>query len=103
MKRWWLFSAMFFKLIDVVSTYFSVAAKICREINPIVIWVIDRIGLGWTMIANGLLSFVLLFWLYDRCVVTKKYLPLYIITVVLFGVVVNNIFRIIQRGFYAPY
>jgi hypothetical protein len=99
MKRWWLCSAIFFKLIDVVSTYYAVSIRIAREGNPVVAYAISRIGLGWSMIIDFVISFVALILLYDAAATRKKYLSIYIINVVLFGVVVSNILKIIQRGF----
>lgn len=100
MKKLWLFSALFLKLMDVTTTYIAISAGACREANPIAAYAIDHIGLGWAMILDYGISVYLLFALYKITNRIKKYGVLYFVTVLLLGVVVNNLFRMYQRGMF---
>ena len=92
-----VYSCLFLKLIDVVTTHIVVSVVGYKgEANPIMRYCMEGIGLTWTMILSYVVSAVAILLLYRSFKKTNKLGTLCVITVLLIGVAVNNIWHIVN-------
>jgi len=84
---------IFLKLLDVLTTYFLVYKFGPEgEMNPVVKYTIEQLGLTAAMIFNYFASIALCYWVFKR----KIFYALFIIFVGFLAVVINNFYAIAQ-------
>lgn len=84
-------SSVILKLLDALTTYYAITYLGCVEVNPIIVYLMDNIGMICSLILMTIFSIVIQYIIYRKCRKTT----MLIISLLLLSVVINNIYMII--------